>query len=318
MIIDVSKACDLLKKGDDILILSHQKPDGDTLGSGFSLKYALEKLGKRNRIECSDGFPSRYGFMYQDGFDPDKQEQFTPGMIVAVDIADTQLLGKKTEKYKDRVDLCIDHHPSNTHYAKNLVLDSQAAATVQLISKVIDGLGVKIDLLMATCIYTGLATDTGCFRYSNVTAETMYLAARMMEYGVDAYGINKLMFETKSVARMEVEKLIMETLEYYYDKRCAVIVISDEMVKTTGVSEEELEGVSAIPRQIEGVEVAVTLRQKGARTYRVSMRTSEYVDASRICARLGGGGHARAAGCTVEGTLVQVKKKIIEQLKDAF
>lgn len=172
-----------------------------------------------------------------------------------------------------------------------------------------------IDYRMAVCIYTGLATDTGCFRYSNTTARTHILAAEMMRTGIDSYRINKMMFETKSVARMELERRVMDTLEYHYDHRMVITVMTRRAIAETGVPEEDMEGIAAVPRQIEGVDVAVMLQQKEERRWRVSMRSSEHVNSSAACARLGGGGHARAAGCTLEGTLEEVKARQVEELR---
>lgn len=315
--VTVEEAASLIASRDQILIISHQKPDGDTLGCGFALLYALTGMGKTARIACSDGFPPRYAFLYPD-FNEDAQPQFTPELVVAVDIADTQLFGDATEQYCDSIDLCIDHHPSNSRYAARLLLDSDAAATAEVLCRVLDAMGVSLDRRMATCLYTGLCTDTGCFRYSNVTADTLRLAARLLDCGIDSYYVNKLMFETKSVARMELERLVMDTLEYYYDSRFAVIVISDEAAAKTQVPEEEMEGIAAIPRQIEGVEASATLKQKGGDKYRISMRTNENINASEICGKLGGGGHARAAGCTLVGSLAAVKAQLVEALREAF
>lgn len=313
----ISETAALLKSSDRILLLSHQKPDGDTLGSGFALLYALRALGKTVRIECSDGFPARYGFIYP-GFDPDAQPDFTPELVVAVDIADTQLLGGNTAKWGGEIDLCIDHHPSNSRYSENLLLDTRAAATAMMIEQLIPALGVTLTLEMGVGIYTGLATDTGCFRYSNVTAECHLLAARMIETGVDVFSINKLMFETKSIARMELERIVMKTLQYHFDKRFATIVISIDAMKATSATEDELEGIASIPRQIEGVEASATFYQKSETTWRISLRTSERINASHICAKLGGGGHQRAAGCTVEGTLDTALSRILDATRSKF
>ena len=311
------QAAALLAQSDRILILCHQKPDGDTLGSGFALLYALLAMGKTARIACPDGFPPRYCFLYP-GFVPERQPDFTPSCIVAVDVADLQLLGAWAGRLAGKIDLCIDHHPSNTGYAARLLLDAKAAATVEIIDRVLRELGAQVDYRIAVCIYTGLATDTGCFRYSNTTPASHLLAARMMEHGIDSYRINKLMFETKSPARMELERMVMDTLEYYENKRIAFIAMTLDAIEKTGVPEEDMEGIAAIPRQIEGVDAAVTFQQKGPERWRVSMRSSQYVDASAACARLGGGGHARAAGCTLEGTLEAAKARVLGVLRDVL
>ncbi|WP_312645094.1 bifunctional oligoribonuclease/PAP phosphatase NrnA [Hydrogenoanaerobacterium sp.] len=311
--ITLEQVCERLKEQDNILILAHQNPDGDTLGSCFALLFALQAMGKRARVECSDPFPPRYRFMFPN-YVP---EQFTEQFIVAADIADTQLFGKNSEKYTDRVDLCIDHHPSNTFYAKETYLVADAAATAEVVADVIDRLGVPLDLAMATCIYTGLSTDTGCFRFSNTTAKTHLIASRVIDLGVDNAEINREMFGRKTQSRIAIEREVYNTMEYHFGNKCAVICMTREMLEKAGADDSELEGVSTIPCQIEGVEVGVTLREKED-GFKVSLRTGKYIDASEICARLGGGGHARASGCFIADTLENAKKKVLDVVEQAF
>lgn len=315
--ISAAQAAARLREKDNILILCHQKPDGDTLGCGFALLYALRDMGKNARISCSDGFSARYDFLYF-GEDFGSQPPMEAEYVVAVDVADTQLLGDANMQWSERIDLCIDHHPSNKRYAGELLLDADACATCEIFYRVLCELDVPLTKRIATCLYTGLATDTGCFRYSGVSAETHIQAARMLEAGADFFPINERMFETRSLARMEIERLAMDTLEYHYDNRLAIITIGREMLEKTGASDEELDGISAIPRRIEGVVAAVTARRKDGQTYRISMRTNAGVDASKVCGSLGGGGHARAAGCTLSGELCDVKRQIVAALKPAF
>lgn len=314
--VGVQEAASLLREGDDILILCHMKPDGDTLGSGVGLLWALRKMGKRARVACADGFPSRYAFLWQ-GLDLDHQPEFEPRMVVAVDIADTALLGKRMERWGDRVDLCIDHHPSNAKYAARLLLDPAAAATAQIMRGVIAEL-TPLTPEIAICLYTGLATDTGCFRYSNTSAETLRAAADMVETGIDSAMVNKRMFETKTPARLALEQRVLQTLEYYEDGRIALMVVPKRDVEETGVPEADLDGLSALPRQIEGVEVGVMLKESAPEQYRVSLRTGMCCDASAVCAQFGGGGHARAAGCFLRMPLEEGKKAILEACVSAI
>ena len=311
--VTLAGAAELLKSHDKILVLTHQNPDGDTLGSGFALLFALQAMGKHARVECSDKFPHRYGFMFP-GYTPDT---FDEEFIVAVDIADTQLLGENSEKYIGQINLCIDHHPSNTFFADETFLVADAAATAEVICDVIDALGVTINSSMASCIYTGISTDTGCFRFSNTTAKTHRTAARMIELGVDSAEINREMFSRKTQSRIAIEREVYNTIEYHFNSRCALICMTNDMLKKAGADDSELEGVSAIPCQIEGVEVGVTLREK-ENGYKISLRTSKYINASHICAKLGGGGHARAAGCFVKSTLEQAKKTVLMLVEQAF
>lgn len=308
-LVGVKEAAALLAERDNILVLCHMKPDGDTLGAGTALYKALRNLGKQARIFCSDGFPKRYAFMWE-GLDLDNQAAFEPEFIVAVDIADTALLGKAASCWAERVDLCIDHHPSNKRYAARLLLEPEAAATAQLMYRVIREL-TPLTPEIAISLYTGLATDTGCFRYSNTTAETLRAAADMVETGIDSATVNKLMFETKTPGRIKLEQRVMQTLEYHKGGELAIMVVPKSAVEESGVPEADMEGLSSLPRQIEGVEVSVMLKELEPEKYRVSLRTGMRCNATEVCMKFGGGGHARAAGCFLNMPLEAAKKAIV-------
>lgn len=309
MTITLEQAAELLRGRDDILILAHRKPDGDTLGSCFALLFALEAMGKTARVECADGYPSRYSFLYGE-YTP---RQFTPRFIVACDVAERALLGTLEPLYPT-VHLCIDHHKSNTLFAEHTLLDAEAAATTMLIGKLIELLGVAPDQRIADSLYTGLTTDTGCFRYANVGAEAHRCAARLIEMGARHYMINKLMFASLSRGRIEVQKLMMQSLEFSHGDRCVVISLPGDIHERFAVSEEELDGISAFPRTIQGVMCGVTIRMEkdDPTAFRISLRCEPPLDASRICTLFGGGGHAGAAGCTLHGTPDEVQARMLE------
>ncbi len=314
MEISVQQCCEILKGMDDIVILSHRNPDGDTLGSAFALHYILKQLGKRSRIECHDGFPKQYSYLLVDY----KPEEFEPKNIVSVDIADEQLFGDKLNKYRGKVDLSIDHHDTNKHYAKNLLVNDKAAACCEIIEEICNSLeGVALTKLIANCIYTGISTDTGCFRFSNTTEHTHEVAGRMFKAGCDFAAINRAMFETKSFGRIAIEREVLNTLELYFDNRCALAYITTDMLKRTGAEESELEGVASMPREIEGVKVGLTLRERD-NGYKISVRSGDEISAALICQKLGGGGHKYAAGCFVEGDLENAKKVILNAVKESL
>ena len=307
----VEDIAEFLKKENCFYILTHQSPDGDTLGSACALCKALQKLNKKAKIFCSDEISSKYDYL----FDGLKQQNFNVACIVAVDIADTQLLGENLMKYQDRIDLCIDHHPSNTHYAKNYYIDETAAATTEIIYDIINQMGVYIDKDIANSIYTGICTDTGCFRYSNATSKTFRLAADVIDYGADYFYINKIMFDAKSKSKLELEKLVLQTLEFHFNDRCAVINVTREMMERTDCVESDTEGLSSIPRKVENVIAGITIREKDKDVYKISLRTESPLDASKICKVFNGGGHARAAGCKINGTLDFVREKILLEIE---
>jgi phosphoesterase RecJ-like protein len=301
------KTAELLKNADRILILTHKSPDGDTVGSAFALCRALLKLSKKARVECSDPLPVKFEYM----FGGLQTEDFCPDLIVASDIAAESLFGDGLKNYEGRVGLCIDHHPSNSGYAEFTLLDPCAAATCELMAEVIELLNVEYDENIADCIYTGLATDTGCFRYSNTTAKTLRTAAAMVDRGARNSKINKALFETLSRGRIEIERMALGAMEFYFDGRAAVMAITREMYDSSGCGDSETEGLPAITTRIAGVLAGVTIKEKEAGQYKISVRTNGGINASDICARFGGGGHAAAAGCQLDGSLEDAKNAIL-------
>lgn len=314
--VDRQTAAMRLRAADDILILCHKNPDGDTIGSGAALCLALQHLGKNAAVLCSDPIPAMYDFLPFTVFDG----SFTPAFVVAVDVASIQLFGERNNirDYCEHVNLCIDHHGSNSGYAYETLLDDTAAATCELLTAMMEDLGVEITPQIAACLYTGIATDTGCFRFSSTTANTHRAAAALIEAGAEVELINEHLFECRSHARLAAERLALESLEYYYEDRCALICLTWDQIQSVGVAGAELEDLTSIPRAIEGVEVGLTLRQQKDGSYKISVRTSRSVNACAIAKRLGGGGHARAAGCEISGNLDNAKHAILEEVRKEF
>ena len=306
---DALRAARLLAGADHITILCHRKPDGDTLGAGFGLYFALQNLGKTARVLCADGYPALYSFLYGDYVPEDFKESF----VTAVDIAAPALMGALEESYAARVDLAIDHHPSNTGYAAETFLDPDASSASELVRAVIRCLDLPLDARIGRCLYTGVATDTGCFRYGNTTPAAHRIAAEVMECGVDAEPIVRLLFETKTPQRVAFESLLLSKIRFYYGGRCAVISTDGETIDRYGLDEYDLEGLSALPRRIAGVVVGVTIRSRDGEC-RVSVRTNEPADACAVCAAFGGGGHLRAAGCTICAGIPEAERLLVEQI----
>ena len=313
MKIDVNKTAQLLENHDNIIILVHANPDGDTLGCGYALLRALRKLGKRAEVLRPENVGKKYNYL----FDDLGKQDFEPEYVVSVDVADIKLLEERVKvEYGSRINLAIDHHPSNCVESEYLLLEDTAAAACEIIYKVIDALGVEFDKGIADCLYTGITTDTGCFRYSNTSAQTYYMAAKLVEHGADGPGINRIMFETKTKSYVILEKLVMDTLEMHFDGRCALAHLDYEMYEKSGSDESETDPIASKTRQIEGVEVGIFLREKEDGTFKISLRTVEPVNASEICAKLGGGGHARAAGCQCDGPFASAKSKILAAVEE--
>lgn len=314
MKIDFAAAAKVINEHDNILILCHDHPDGDTLGSGFALCRALIAMGKKARIECADKIPSKYSYMYE-GI---TKEEFTPEFIMCVDVADKKLLGSLEEKYGDKIALCIDHHGSNKLFAEKTCLDFSAAANAQNVYHVLKEMGAQITKEIADCIYTGITTDTGCFRYANVTAQTHIIAAEMISLGADAAEINRVMFETKSKEYVALERMALDSMEMHCGEKIALVCLTQNMFKESGADESDVDGIASIPRQIEGVLAGVTLKERKDGKFKVSLRTHAPANASEICALLGGGGHSRAAGCEIDAPLQKAKKIILDTVEKYF
>lgn len=295
-----------LEAHDHFEILTHAYPDGDTLGSGFALCLALQQMGKNARV-ITTNIPSKFLYLLNGV----KQQIFDAETIVSTDVAADSLLGSNMGKYAGRVDVCIDHHGSNTFTAKHKFVDGTAAANCEIIYRLLLKMDVKITEEIANCLYTGISTDTGCFRYTNTTAETMRVAASLMELGCDTAYINKVMFETKSKEKIQLEHAVYDTIKYCADGKCAIICTTLDMLKQLDVGDDEMEGLASIPRQIEGVLIGITMREKEGGFFKISVRTNDNINASDFCSQFGGGGHPAAAGCTIEGNLETVRNKLI-------
>lgn len=316
MLIGMNEACGFIRSCEDAVILIHQSPDGDCVGAGFAMKEILSVLGKRSRVVCSDVIPPRYGFLTE-GYE--NSEEFEPKTVIAVDIADTQLLGGLREVYGDKVQLCIDHHVSNTGYAEKTLLYPKASAACEVVYNLAKELGVKLSDHAAACIYTGMATDTGCFKFDNTTPECHEIAAALMRAHKLNYAlINREMFDVKSIGRIKMEGCVLDLMEYYFGSRLTMICLTADIMNGMGVEESELEGCANLPLQVEGVEVGIMLKERQPGVFKISMRSANDVNVSDICRTLGGGGHAKAAGCLLEGSIDDVKKQLVEAVGKAL
>ncbi len=318
MRIDLHETAKLLEKSNNILLLCHSHPDGDTLGSATALARALIGMGKKVRIECSDPIPNDFSFMFE-GLE---SFEFEPELIVAVDVADIKLLGKESEgKYQGRIDLCIDHHGSNMLYADRVYLEPDSASAAEIIYLLLGVMGAEITPVMASCLFTGVSTDTGCFRFSNTTVRTFEIAAELAKLGADTYNIIQVFFETKTKTYAALERLALDSMRFYFSDKCAIICVTQDMYARSGSDESEVDRLSNLPRQVEGVLVGATVRELADGNFKASVRTHGDIDASAICKRLGGGGPMGAAGCTLYGTKQQAINSLLKEIQaelDAF
>ncbi|MBQ3417100.1 MAG: bifunctional oligoribonuclease/PAP phosphatase NrnA [Ruminococcus sp.] len=305
--ITLDEAASLLKEHDKFRLLTHSYPDGDTLGCAFALCFALRKMGKLCNIAIDGKLPSKFSYLAKNY----REQDFAFEYVVSVDVAAMQLLSDSVMEGVDHIDLCLDHHRTNSIEADHIYVDADAAAAAEIIYQLLSLLEVEPDEDIAAGIYTGVSTDTGCFVYSNTTPRTHAIAAAVMPY-CSWVEINNINFVLKTRAKVKMERMIYDTMEFYAGGACAIVYTTLAMQEALGAGDDEMEGLASIPRQIEGVKMGITMREKEGGVFKISVRTNEGIDAAQFCKQFGGGGHPAASGCSIEGSLGDVKLKLIE------
>ena len=310
---DYREAAQFLKDHDNYLILTHKRPDGDTIGCAAGLCRALRELGKTACVLPSlDAITLLAGYL--DGLNA--PEGFAPDTVVSTDVATVNLLPENALPYKERIDLAIDHHPSQEFFAKETCLEADKAACGELVWKICTELGV-MNADIATPLYVAVSTDCGCFVYANTTPHTHKVAAALMEQGIPFQALNKKHFRTKSMRRMKLESLILQNMHLYHDGTVAVAPISLAMMAEAGATSEDTDDLAAFLGQIAGVLHTATIREHEGGECRISVRTDAgRLNATKVCARLGGGGHKAASGCTVKGTVAEAEQAILAAIDD--
>ena len=301
-----------LKARDNYLILTHRRPDGDTLGSAGALAQGLRDAGKTAYVLANPETTPRYARFVDEYIAPDG---FRPDFIVAVDTASAEMFPKNGLDYKDSVALCIDHHPSNTRYADKICLDQASASCGELVYDILMTMSGGVCAKGAECLYAALSTDTGCFAFANTTANTLRVAASLIESGAPHSALNRLLFRNKTHGRICIEGMIFSGLEFFFDEAVTIIILTRDMIESVNASEDDMDDIASLPSSIDGVLVGITIRElTSAADCKVSVRTTGVVDANAICAVFGGGGHPMAAGFTMGKTAAEIKKELLEVL----
>lgn len=309
-ILTISDTAAYLAARDNFCILTHRRPDGDTLGSASLLCRGLRQLGKTAHILENPETTPKYAFLTQ-GLT--KAAAKKGDVVVSVDVASRGML---PHNYDGGVDLRIDHHRNEAPWTTHELVDPCSAACGQLVRWVLLQLGVTMDVAMANALYTAIATDTGCFRYANAQPQTYEAAAVCARITPDLRQLNYMLFETNSLARLRMQGWMVENALFLQDGKICICPIPLEVEQKIGVTEDDMENISGFPRSIEGVAIAVTLRQENPEKIKLSVRVDLEHDAAAICAKLGGGGHRGAAGASLEMTMDQAVKAVIAALPE--
>lgn len=314
MTFDIHQSAAFLRERDGFLILTHRRPDGDTIGCAIALCRALRHIGKTAFVlpnaDATSLFDPYWG-------DTPARSDFVPETVVSVDIASLGLFPENALPYRDRVELCIDHHPSNEGFGKRNCVESDKAACGEILYQIIRELLPDAESLpsdVALPLYLAVSTDTGCFVYSNTTPNTHTVAAALMSSGIDYAGVNKRHFRTKSYVRLRLESRMVETMDLHHDGQTAIAAISLDDMAQLHAAEADVEDIAAVVGQLAGVHTAVTIRELKPGECKLSVRTQADLNASAVCKLLGGGGHAAAAGCTVYGSVDEAKAAILNAI----
>ncbi|HEY9062387.1 MAG TPA: bifunctional oligoribonuclease/PAP phosphatase NrnA [Pseudobacteroides sp.] len=306
-----------VKNYDNIAILPHVQADGDAWGSCLALGIALKKLNKRVTVIGEEKIPYIYEFLPQlEMIAYNGHEDKVFDLVISLDTGDMGRVGNRSNVFETTQNTVnIDHHSTNTGFAKYNYLDVDAAATGEIVYEIINILNVEVDADIATCLYVAIATDTGCFKFSNTTFKTHAIASDLVKRGVNVAAVSQRVFDSTTKEKVRLIGRAINTLELLEDGRLAFISITNDMLIAAGAKEEDCDGIVNIGRNIEGVESSVVIREKSAGEYKVNLRSKSYVDVGRVAFKFGGGGHKMAAGCTIKGDLESVRKSLHDELK---
>lgn len=326
--ISFEKAAQQLFLKDNILILTHANPDGDCIGSACAMYLMLKKVGKRVKIACPSEIPKRLEFILE-GIECEDVIQTSENLIksgydfdsaVSVDVASDTLLGDMLTLVEGKISLAFDHHQTNTICAQGVYVLPSASATGEIMYELLlkAQQEYKLDFIKiaANAIYASIASDTGCFCYSNTTAKTHLYASKLIESGAQASQINHRLFEIKTQKQFHAEKIAMDNMQTFFGGKLVISYITKKQLEEIEAQSSDADTCVQTIKMIEGCQAAAFIKEKEQNQYKVSLRTTEAVDAAYACKQLGGGGHIRAAGCTVEDTLentIDIIKKVIQQ-----
>ena len=314
-------AFEMLRSAKRLLILTHERPDADTLGSAFALKYALEDASHRAEVACADRIIGKYLGITGDRRVLSVPDGYEPDLVCAVDVASLHMLGNLKDGFAGRIDLKIDHHGTGEDYARFNYTEPDSAACGEIIYAMLRDAGL-VNARAADALYAAIASDTGCFKFGNTTARTHRIAAELCDLGVDARSINNVLFESKTQGEIGAMRAALDGMHFYAGGKIAVISFSNEMKERLGFDDDDISPLHGLPREIEGVSLGVTIRQQPEPRdeYKVSLRSGGEIDCAALCSVFGGGGHKGAAGCTVRAaSIAEVEELIVNTaIKEAF
>ena len=292
---------------DNFTILSHRRPDGDTIGSSAALCLGLRQLGKRAHVLFNDEVSCRFQWLHRELTKETVEEGDT---IVSVDVASPGMLPKAFEHLLGRINLRIDHHSSATSFTDMELVDGGSASCAELVWDVLEEMGVTMDAPLAEAVYVGVSTDTGCFRYANTTAHTFATASKCAAAGARVYALNQELFETNTLGRLRMQAWIVDHMKLLRGGEMAIIAIPKAVEQSIGVTEDDMDNISSFPRTVAGVKMAATLRETSDDGTKMSVRAVPGCDATEVTVKFGGGGHKGAAGASFKLPLEEAAEAV--------
>ncbi len=316
--ITLAAAIKKLESSSRVLILTHMRPDGDTLGSGFALRELLRGLGKSAEVINSEEAPKKLKFIFggESILENRIPSDYNSDLIVSVDVSTPSLLGELADKYASICDLSIDHHVIGTPFAKATYV-GETGSCGEIIADIFDYFEKSGRNLLtrpaATALYAAICSDTGSFKYESVTGETHLRIARLMAAGINHAEIARRLYDSRPLTQVMATKLALNTLKLYHNNKIASVHFTQEMLTENGLTREDIDDIIGLTRGIEGVEVGLSVKQSDSdpTLYKVSMRSNRVADVAKLCAIFGGGGHVRAGGCTVNAPTIEAAEKIL-------
>ena len=309
----INECAALLSALDDVYLLTHERPDGDTLGSAVALCLGLRVLGKTAYVLPNPDLTPRLGCFAQSCISPSDSAP-EGSALVAVDTATPERLPLPQRGLAAEVLLSIDHHPGEAWPGVETCVLTGCASTGEIIYGILREMSVRITPQIALPLYLAMATDTGCFRYSNTTPATHRITADLLDTGIDVTQLHREFFDTKSLPRFRIEGMMLDRAEFLHGGKVAICPLTLEMQKLAGANEDDIDNIASLPRQISGVLIGAVVKELGEELCKISVRTAKPFMANLICAKLGGGGHVRAAGCEVALPLTAARRSIISAI----
>lgn len=316
---DIAGCAQRIKACNSAVIVSHIAPDGDTLGSAAALMLSLRAMGKRAVWACADTLPYAYAFMPFSGEILPIEEAGDADMYIAVDCATLERMGDAAQYFQNAPNkINLDHHYTNERFGDLVYVDQYASSTGEIILELIETLGVPLSEDMARCLYIAISTDTGNFCYANTTAKTFRAAAKMLDAGVNVDLLSRMIYNTRSFAKTKLIGAGIDHMELYCDGRIAIMALTLEQILDTHSAELDTEGLVDYARDVDSVEIAAFLRETASGTIKVSLRAKLDADVGAIAETYAGGGHKRAAGCTLHMDLSSAVQEMLRQMERAL